>query len=327
MLGKRIKELRQRNEISLEDLALNSGLTVESLNRIEGGEIERLEVRELLKIVDSLHLKSAYDFTCLLQLNKAPRRFQAYAVGLPKTGTVSLVGIFGNYRSSHEFDQWNTHQTIIKYYKEEISRDQFREYIKKRDLAGGLPEMDSSHFNRHYMDILAEEFPSAKFICLIRDCYSWVSSSINYFTHPEREALQSQELRNGMPFDLPRGSNSQKEELVKNFHKYIDKPIAHWASSYRDMLAKLPPGRSIIIKTNELSDKIPDLARFTGVPEDSLIRERSHLNKAEYKVNILHGLDYEFLEARFNEHCKDLMQEFFPGYSLKDYLGADLVAS
>src|SRR3989338_10209299 len=115
MLGKRIKELCERNGIFLDNLAHNSGISIEALNRIEDNKIEHVENHELLKIIDNLHLKSACDFTYLMRLNTVSRKFQAYVVGLPKTGTVSLAGIFGNYRSRHEFDQWEAHQMVIKY--------------------------------------------------------------------------------------------------------------------------------------------------------------------------------------------------------------------
>ena len=231
MLGERIKQLRQRNGISLEELAGKAGISVDTLNRIENKGIEQIEVETLLKIADNLRLKCSSDFVYLMQLNKEPGRFKAYTVGLPKTGTVSVTGIFSNYRSPHEFDQWDAHQMVIKYKKSEILKDELCEFIKKRDLMGGIPEMESAHFNRHYIDILIGEFPDAKFVCLVRDCYSWVNSYINYFIIPEREAIQCREIGNGMPFDLPRGANDKKEELVRNFPKYIDTPLAFRASS------------------------------------------------------------------------------------------------
>lgn len=320
MVGTHIRELRLKNKITLEELAANSGMSADELGRIERGEVKQLDVQSLLKIADNLRIKSGSDFAGLMRLNKYPRRFHAYGVGLPKSGTVSLAGLFGNYRSYHELHQWETHQMIIRYKHGDISRERFSGFLKERAMLGGLPEMDSAHFNRHYIDILQEEFPEAKFICLIRDCYSWVNSFVNYFVVPEREAIQSKELPNGMPFDIPRGAMEVKNGLVNNFHKHIDVPLSFWASSYRDMLEELPPGRSIIIRTHELSKKIDDIADFIGISPDTLIKEQSHLNRAKYTVNILRNLDRDFLKAKFSEHCSDLMGRFFPEFSLDDFL-------
>ena len=319
MLGKQIKELRLRSEISLEELAQESGLSMDALGQIEEDNIEHLEDSKLLQIADSLRLKSAHDFACLMKTNKAFRRFHAYVVGLPKTGTVSLAGLFGNYRSFHEFQQRETHKMIIELNQGQVSKREFSQFIRKRDFWAGFLEMDAAHFNRHYIDILAEEFPNAKFLCLIRDCYSWVNSCVNYYTHPEKESLQVSELPNGMPFDLPMGASSEKEELVINFQKYIDVPLMFWTTEYKKMLEKLPPDRSMIIKTDEISGKAEEIARILNVSYNSLITEQSHLNKAEYGVDILRSLDKGFLEAKFKEHCSDLMEKFFPGYSLQDY--------
>lgn len=320
MLGARIKELRLKSEITQDELAANSGISADELDRIERGEINQLDIQRLIKIADNLRLKSGADFAALMRLNKFPRRFHVYGVGLPKSGTVSLAGLFGNYRSCHEFHQWETHQTIIRYNSGAISREQFRGFLKERELLGGLLEMDAAHFNRHYIDVLQEEFPEAKFICLIRDCYSWVNSFVNYFVVPEREAVQSRELPNGMPFDIPRGAIEAKNELVNNFHKYIDVPLSFWSSSYRGMTEKLPPGRSLIIRTHEISQKTDDIARFVGIPPNKLVKEQSHLNKAKYTVSVLRNLDRDFLQAKFREHCSGLMERFFPGFSLDDFL-------
>ncbi|MBF8277453.1 MAG: hypothetical protein HW390_2526 [Candidatus Brocadiaceae bacterium] len=320
MLGARIKELRLRNAIALEELAAKSGMSADELGSVERGEVKQLDTQRLLKIADNLRLKSGADFAGLMRLNRFPRRFHVYGVGLPKSGTVSLAGLFGNYRSCHEFHQWETHQMIIRYNSGTISREQFRGFLKERELLGGLPEMDAAHFNRHYIDILQEEFPEAKFICLIRDCYSWVNSFVNYFVVPEREAIQSKELPNGMPFDIPRGAMEAKNELVRNFHKYIDVPLSFWSSSYRDMIEKLPPGRSMIIRTHEISQKVDDIAHFVGIQPNRLVKEQSHLNKAKYTVSVLRNLDRDFLKTKFREHSCGLMERFFPGFSLDDFL-------
>lgn len=320
MLGIHIRDLRQKNEISLEELAKNSAVPADELDSIERGEVKQIDIQRLLKIADNLRIKNSSDFVGLMRINKYPRRFHAYCVGLPKSGTVSLAGLFGNYRSSHEFHQWETHQMIIRYTHGDISRARFFGFLKERELLGVPLEMDSAHFNRHYIDILQEEFPEAKFICLIRDCYSWVNSFVNYFVVPEREAIQSKELPNGMPFDIPRGAMDAKNELVNNFHKYIDIPLSFWAASYCDMLEKLPSGRSIIIRTHELSQKIDDIANFIGISPDTLIKEQSHLNRANYTVNILANLDRDFLKAKFDEHCSDLMEKYFPEFSLDTFL-------
>lgn len=319
MLGKRIRDLRARQNISREDLASRAGLTADELARIEEENVVQLPAPQLLALADGLCLREASSYVALLKLNGVSRRFQAYCLGLPKTGTVSIKGIFGNYRSAHEFRQWDTHDMVIRFRQGHASRAQFLSFIQDRDVTGQL-EMDAAHFNRHYVDMLAEEFPEARFICLIRDCYSWVDSLINYFTEPEREAIRSKELDNGLPFDLPRGDCEAKRELIRNFERYVDGPLSHWAAETRATLERLPADRSLVIRTHEIAQNVDALADLVGVPPDSLLRQNTHLNKADYHTRILSRCDRGLLREKCAQHCGELMETWFPGYTVDDYL-------
>ena len=187
----------------------------------------------------------------------------------------------------------------------------------------GFLELDSAHFNRHYMEILAGAYPDAKFIFLIRDCFSWLESFINYFTEPDKEATQASPEWNGLPFDLGKGDLEAKRKLIENFDRYIDVPLSFWAKENIEMLKKcrcLPADRVLIVRTDEINDKMDEMAEFVGVDPETLKRGRSHLNKASYHVNILKRLDPRFLEEKFDAHCSIVMKEIFPGYTLKDFL-------
>jgi hypothetical protein len=75
------------------------------------------------------------------------------------------------------------------------------------------------------------------------------------------------------------------------------------------------------IKAHSRSDKIDELAELVGVAADTMLRENAHLNKAEFRVDILKLLEFDFLYDRFNRHCSALMQKYFPGLSLNHFLG------
>ncbi|MCP4691825.1 MAG: helix-turn-helix transcriptional regulator, partial [Desulfobacterales bacterium] len=122
MLGKCIKDLREREGLTRAALAGRAGLTPDELARVEDENVEALPAAELLKIADAFHLKKVVDFATLMRLNGVSRRFHALGLGLPKTGTTSLAGIFGGYRSAHEFQQWETHQAVIAYKNGRASR-------------------------------------------------------------------------------------------------------------------------------------------------------------------------------------------------------------
>lgn len=85
------------------------------------------------------------------------------------------------------------------------------------------------------------------------------------------------------------------------------------------MLAKLPQDRSMIVKTSDITSKVDEIAGFLGIPPETLIKENTHLHKSNKKINILNRFDYDFLRSKFDEHCSGLMEEFFPGYTLKGF--------
>ena len=116
-VGVRLKELRQQRRLTLQNIADKSGVSIDIISALELDEIQKLDNSNLLKIIDSLNLNSAYDFLYLTKLNKHPLKFKAFNVGILKTGTQSIAHIFGNYSSIHEFMFQETAEMVIKYNK------------------------------------------------------------------------------------------------------------------------------------------------------------------------------------------------------------------
>jgi hypothetical protein len=241
------------------------------------------------------------------------RKFQVYNLGLAKTGTTSITKIFDHYQAGHEFLLPETGQAIKDFQNTTITQEELREFVKKRDAIGNL-EIDSTFCNSYYVDILAKEFPSAQFIFTIRDCYSWVDSVLNMVaTHKQITHLD-------LIFGLPNSLLQNAEGLRQHFPEYIDRLLELWSALNTEVLAKLPSDRSLIIRTHEISAKIDDLARFVEVPAETLAQDKSHEFKAAQKLNLLQEVDLQELEAKVHDYCSPLMQEFFPGYTLKDFL-------
>ena len=77
--------------------------------------------------------------------------FQAFCVGLPKTGTTSMARIFKRYRSGHEVWFAETVTRVMKYRKGLLHRDALERFILRRIRENGL-EMDSASFNHLYKE-------------------------------------------------------------------------------------------------------------------------------------------------------------------------------
>lgn len=241
------------------------------------------------------------------------RQFRVYNVGLAKTGTTSVASIFNHYRTQHEFLLRDTGQMVKDFMGANMTEDEFRHFLRARDSVEHL-DMDSTFCHGYYLDLLVEEFPVSQFIFTVRDCYSWVDSVINmmathhYITHLD------------LIFGLPSYLLGNEEALRQDFDQYIDILLVHWASFNTKLLETLPKDQTLMLRTYEISSSLDKIASFVGIPAETLDHNRVHEFKAAKKLYLLHEMDYNYLEDKFNYYCSELMERLFPGYSLQDFL-------
>jgi len=240
-----------------------------------------------------------------------PRRFHAFGVGMPKTGTHSLEAIFTGYRRGHE-------PRVV----------QFME-IARRRMTGDLPdaqtgeilrgidrrmwfELNSSWINYFLLDLLVDEYPEARFIFTIRDCYSWLDSIFNELLGHEHGEYQAQ-------FQRWYGDSNTTEvhqvgdKVLEEHGLYpLDTWVRFWNKHNNGVLDLVPSDRLLIVRTPEIRQEIPRIAEFLGIPVDTLEASRSHEYKAAKKFGLLSKIDGEYLEQCVDKNCKDFMERFFP---------------
>jgi hypothetical protein len=256
------------------------------------------------------------------------RRFRVYNVGIAKTGTQSIAGIFANYRSLHEFLFADTVEAVAKRARGDMGEVEFREFIRWRDQLARL-DVDSSSYNACYVDILAEEFADAKFIFVIRDCWSWLDSLLNMvlLIGPGMPDWMVDHTRSILGPELLPDLASDDAELGRRLPAMIDTALRYWSSANRFVLQALPMERSLVLRTNRISDSVPQLAAFVGVPVDTLRTEFSHLHQVRKRYDGLQAVGRDFLLERHRQYCADLMTEFFPAATLDRFLERSAAAS
>ena len=246
------------------------------------------------------------------------RRFHAYCVGMPKSGTHSIESILaGQYRTAHEPEPAEVIRAILAYERGRMSASELRAFVLEQDQRLQL-ELNASHLNYFLLSPLIELFPESRYIFLVRDCYSWVDSFMNHqLTRPAgRLWHELRELRFG-------GSSSgfaREEGLLEQHGLYtLDAYFGHWAKYISDVIRNVPEERLLLIKLNELSLDIPRVAAFLGVPEGTLDSSRHHVFKAPRRVKVLCRMDPAFVEQKAEQHCGELMRRYFPYIaSMKD---------
>jgi len=230
-----------------------------------------------------------------------------------------MAGLFSKYRAWHEFMFPETTKAISDYRTGVISKQQFVEFVCQRDQKGNL-EMDSASFNFMYLDILAEQYPKAKFIVTVRDCYSWLDSMINMLLVLNIQDWIIDYGSRSFGIHIAREMFVSRESVLRALPDLLDGLLGYWAYGAGVTLDNLPQGRFLIVKTDEISGSLDKIAKFIEIPTRTLVREKSHLFVASKKFNILHDMDFGLLKNKFEYHCAPLMKKLFPDRSLEAFL-------
>jgi hypothetical protein len=241
------------------------------------------------------------------------RRFHLINVGLPRCGTSSIYSLFARFRAGNEFMERETITQCVRRSRGELSDRQFMEYIRRRDREGGL-EVDSASFNHLYLDILRDEHPRARFLFLVRDPYTWTGSYIRMLRHwlrrfAERGRMPPQwmtDYGSMLLGDFSWDVLSWKRTPGDQLHSLAEAFVLHWATANRRVLDLLPEERSLVVRTDELSRRAPEIARFCGIPPDALTSQ-DHTNASEDRFDPLAGLTPGFFDALCARHAADVL--------------------
>jgi len=250
-------------------------------------------------------------------------RFRLYCVGLGKTGTHSVANLFKeHYRSDHEVGaEMDIRMVRAMLGNEEPPMDPV-EYIRRRDRYLRL-EVDSNNLLRYFLDPLLAEFPDARFVVTIRDCYSWVDSVFNNRLarriSPGWKSLRALTFQTeGIPFP------PEEQVLADRGLIPLEACFSTWARENSRTIGAIPANRLLIVRTDQLGDSLDRIAEFVGVPPEHLDRRRSHAYRAPKKFGLLEQIDQEHLIATAERCCGELMREHFPEIrgpkdSIRDY--------
>jgi len=239
------------------------------------------------------------------------RKFQAYCVGTPKSGTTSLYGMLkDNYRSVHEPRAEPLIKAILARADGELSYDEFARFVRKRDADLWL-ELESSFVAGFIVDVLSREYPDSKFILTVRNCYSWLDSTFNHQLTSPLLGYQEKLIHWWMGPDRDKHVSEEKI-LVDNGLNTLDSYLSAWEYQNRRILETVPESRILVLRTDEISQSTDRIAEFLGIPAESVSQSGSHFRKAKKKFNILSGIDADFLEEKVNLRCGDLMGRFYP---------------
>jgi len=172
-------------------------------------------------------------------------------------------------------------------------------------------EVDSSTLNFELLDILLREFPDARFLLTIRDCYSWCNSFMS-------QTLRIQATMHPLWRQLGRFTgaifpHAPEEEWLKEKNLMsLATYFSRWARHNQRVLDTVPPERLLTVRTDQIKQRAFEIAAFAGLPRRSVRLDRTHEYRSPEKVEILRQIDRALVEAMVEKHCRPLMTRFFP---------------
>jgi hypothetical protein len=239
-----------------------------------------------------------------------PRRIDVCCCGLSKTGTHSMAGIFENYRSVHHPDQDLRLPLAIARLTGELDLRAARRTLWRRDRSLWL-EMESSSLGGILIEPLAKACPRKRFILTVRDPLSWCDSWIDHQINrpPDLTSLWGTLDRVRLRADA---FAPTRFDAPLTDRGYLPLPCYFqlWTAHNEAVLAAVEPSRLLIVKTDEIAKRLPEIATWAGIPADSLRSDRSWLFAAPQKHGVLADIDPGYLRDTVEAHCGALMRRF-----------------
>jgi hypothetical protein len=247
------------------------------------------------------------------------RRFRAFGIGPGKTGTHSLAAVFDDcYRSAHEPDSARLVRLLIRHGRGEATEAELLAYMAELDRDRRL-EMNASHLNTHFAPGLARTFPDARFVLLVRDCFSWANSAFNQNENEWRRNLARGEPKHWLEWhDFEFGSpdehtyTTEEAILRERGHAPLSVFFALWARHYQIALDGIPPERLLVVRTANLSASMASIAAFLGIPAATLDVTNSVKYRARQDHRLIQSMPAEFVNRVAREHCAELMRRLYP---------------
>lgn len=214
------------------------------------------------------------------------------------------------FRAAHEPDRPELLDAVVDFDQGHLTVREFDGYLLERDRRLQL-EIDSSWANYFVMDRLSTLFPEARFIQLIRDCYTWLESIINHLivrTIPE----DVQSILDWW-FEPSKYPYTESDHGLQEAGVYsLDCFVTRWSIHAEGPAKAIPPERLISIRTPEIRSSARRLADFLSVSIDQIDTTKSHRNVGEKVRPLLSLVEKDYLDDTVARICKDSMNKYFP---------------
>jgi hypothetical protein len=204
-----------------------------------------------------------------------------YGVAVGKSGSTSLARMFGrSYRSAHEVDAGRLLPIAAGILRGDLAADgpRVRAEVRRRNWRFRL-DVDSAPFLNPLTPALVQVFDDARFVLVLRDCFSWLDSHVEWErAHPSADLPLFAPYRAAL-FDYSDDEFTDDDRILQDEGlRPVTAYLRAWAARNEEVLRVVPPDRLLVLRTEDLDDSTARLARFVGVPEESIATARANQN-------------------------------------------------
>lgn len=184
-----------------------------------------------------------------------------------------------------------------------------RPELRRRSWRFNL-EVDCANFLSPMAGEIAALYDDARFVLLIRDCFSWLDSRIEWLAtrrHLHTPMwLESFAARYGQYQDVPA---PEEAPLTAAGLLPIASYLRYWAELPENVLRDVPEHRVCVVRTEDLDGSNERLAEFVGVDPETI--EVVHVNRNASRTGLLSKVPRPFVVDRAAELCGPSMQRYW----------------
>lgn len=237
------------------------------------------------------------------------RRFQAFGIGLPRSGTHSIGHMLeASYRSAHEprapMHLWQ----IMRWCRGKTDDRRMRRMLEAWDRWAEL-EMHAAHYLFRVAPLLRDLFPDAKFVLTTREPYTWLESCLNQELAANGACWRAYAAftleRAGCPAELGRSREPHPAILGAYLHT--------WGEHLKSVLREIPADRLLVLDVREIPACAARLGDFLGIDPATIDLGRSHEHERRTKrCRLLDHFDADELDRLVAERCGSLRDRLYP---------------
>jgi len=239
------------------------------------------------------------------------RKFHAYCVGLPRSGTHSMAYVLaGGHRARHEARIQSTLFMTLEWIRGRVTDQTMRSYLKYRDKRLNL-EFEAAYNLQQVLPLLVDLFPDSRFVFTVREPLSWLESAIN-------QSIKAQVRSDWRAFEnliYGAAENDFEYPVLEDKGAYpVRSYLDYWCEHVESVIDTVPDDRLYVVNTFDLNEKWEEISAFVGAEHEALDFSQQHSGKRSgpksNSVRIGREIDKEWVQAQIEKMCLSTIEEY-----------------